>query len=350
MKRALAAGAAAATPAAAIQPRPATSRAATKDSWDIAVVGAGVFGVWTAYALARAGQRVALLDGYGPGNSRATSGGETRIIRISYGSNQLYSEWTLRSLSAWKALSAETGIAHFVPTGVLRLASDEDRYTEQSADTLARLGVRHELLGKPELERRFPQIGLDGIAFGLYEPDSGSLLARRSVQAVADRCRGLGAALIGDAALAPQGKGVVSELHTRGGQNVHAGKFVFACGPWLPRLFPDLLGSLIEVTRAEVFFLGVPAGEHRFSPLAMPAWIDNGADTYGVADIEHRGFKIGLDPPRTPSIPTRRSGWCRPSRCRACGPTRGSAFRRSRTRRSWRRASASTRRRRAATS
>ena len=55
---------------------------ASKDkSYDVAVIGAGVFGAWTAYQLRRAGLRVALLDAYGPGHSRASSGDESRITR-----------------------------------------------------------------------------------------------------------------------------------------------------------------------------------------------------------------------------------------------------------------------------
>jgi glycine/D-amino acid oxidase-like deaminating enzyme len=59
-------------------------------TYDTAVIGAGVFGAWTAYRLRESGQSVALLDGYGPANSRASSGGESRIIRMGYGADEVY--------------------------------------------------------------------------------------------------------------------------------------------------------------------------------------------------------------------------------------------------------------------
>ena len=74
---------------------------ATK-TYDAAVIGAGVFGAWTAWHLAKRGQRVLLLDAYGPAHSRASSGGESRIIRMGYGADELYTRWSQRSLVQWK--------------------------------------------------------------------------------------------------------------------------------------------------------------------------------------------------------------------------------------------------------
>lgn len=270
---------------------------------DVAVIGAGVFGVWTAYHLLKAGRSVALLDAYGPGSSRATSGGETRIIRMSYGAQELYTRWAQRALSLWKGFGEEVGRSFFLPTGVLRLATAEDRHAIDSEVTLRRLGLPHERLDPKDLARRFPQIGLDGIAFGLLEPESGTLLARQSVAAVARRCAELGASVTTDAAPPPEGGGRVKALVTRTGATVRAERFVYACGPWLPRLFPSLLGSLIHVPRAEVLFFGPPPGSGAYAPPALPAWIDNADDTYGVPDIDGRGFKLGIDPPDTPFDP-----------------------------------------------
>lgn len=270
--------------------------------FDVAVVGAGAFGVWTAYHLAKAGRRVTLLDAYGPGSSRATSGDETRIIRLSYGPNELYTRWTQRSLEQWKGLGAETGQTIFLNTGVLRLAAAEDRYAEDSATLLTRLGAPFERLDHAALGRRFPQIGLEGLAFGLFEPESGTLMARRGVQAAAQRCASLGATVRTEAALPPDGKGSLAEIETRSGALFAARRFVFACGPWLPKLFPFLKG-LIDVPRAECLFFGPPPGSRAFAPPRMPAWIDNGDSNYGVPDVEERGFKLGIDPPETPFDP-----------------------------------------------
>ena len=72
-------------------------------------MGAGSFGAWTAWHLRQAGLSVRLLDAYGPGNARASSGGESRVIRVGYGSDEVYSRSALRSLPQWRELAGETG-------------------------------------------------------------------------------------------------------------------------------------------------------------------------------------------------------------------------------------------------
>src|SRR5712664_2210168 len=75
-------------------------------AYDVAVVGAGVFGAWTAWHLAKRGKKVALIDAYGPANARASSGGESRIIRMGYGADELYTQWSQNSLAQWKKFFA----------------------------------------------------------------------------------------------------------------------------------------------------------------------------------------------------------------------------------------------------
>jgi glycine/D-amino acid oxidase-like deaminating enzyme len=72
---------------------------------------------------------------------------------------------------------------------------------------------------------------------------------------------------------------------------------VYACGPWLPELFPALLGGRITATRQEVFHFGAPQGDVRFSAPMLPVWSDynNGAIAYGFPDIEGQGFKLAFD-------------------------------------------------------
>src|SRR5215831_4942213 len=89
-------------------------------TYDVAVVGAGVFGAWTAWHLAKRGKRVVLIEAYGPGHSRASSGGETRIIRMGYGADELYTRWSQRSLVQWREFSAAAKQPLFLETSVLR--------------------------------------------------------------------------------------------------------------------------------------------------------------------------------------------------------------------------------------
>src|SRR5881227_1520579 len=94
--------------------------------YDFVVVGAGVFGAWTAHYLRESGARVALLDAYGAANSRASSAGETRIIRMGYGADELYTRWSARSLPIWQELAARTGAQLFRKTGVLWVSKKSD--------------------------------------------------------------------------------------------------------------------------------------------------------------------------------------------------------------------------------
>src|SRR5215472_2298891 len=105
-------------------------------TYDVAVIGAGVFGAWTAWHLAKRGKRVALIEAYGPGHSRASSGGETRIIRMGYGADELYTWWAQRSLVQWKEFSAATRLTLFHETGVLWMAGKNDTRLQETAATL----------------------------------------------------------------------------------------------------------------------------------------------------------------------------------------------------------------------
>lgn len=267
----------------------------TGTTYDVAVVGAGVFGAWTAYFLARSGKKVVLLDAYGPGNSRASSGGESRIIRMGYGADEIYTRWAMRSLRLWQEFFARTDHPLFHRTGVLWMFDEGNRYEQGTLETLTRLEVQFERLSPPELEKRYPQIAFGAVRWGLLEPESGVLMARRAVQAVVEHAVESGAEYIPEAAIAPEGKGKLSAVATRTGATVRAGTFVFACGPWLGKLFPKLLGRRIFPSRQEVFFFGAPAGDQRFVPPAMPAWICLADEMYGIPDLENRGFKIALD-------------------------------------------------------
>jgi monomeric sarcosine oxidase len=264
-------------------------------TYDVAVIGAGVFGAWTALHLRRAGKRVALLDSYGPGNARASSGGESRLIRMGYGPDELYTRWSVRSLALWEEFFALTSRPLLHRTGILWIANEADAYTKASRETLDRLGVPHETLNHSELERRYPQVRFRPASWGLFEPRSGVLLARRAVAAVAEAAWSDGVDYINEMAITPSAKGKVSSVKTSSGREIHAGEFVFACGPWLGKVFPDLLGSRIFTSRQEVFFFGVPAGDPRFTPPAMPGWLCLGDLMYGVPDLESRGFKIAHD-------------------------------------------------------
>lgn len=259
---------------------------------EVAVIGAGVFGTWTAYHLCRAGQKVALVDAYGPGSSRASSGGETRVIRMAYGDDEIYTRFSWRSLGQWQDLAQKVGHPLFHETGVLWMAREKDPLALQSLEVLARVGVPHEKLARAELEKRYPQVDFGPISWAIWEPRSGVLMARRSVYLLAQEVSRLGGELLTGAVTTPRGKGRLASVTTRDGRTLPASTFVFACGPWLPKLLPELLGERIFPTRQEVYYLGPPSGDARFKPPALPVWIDDIAQWYGIPDIESKGCKL----------------------------------------------------------
>lgn len=261
------------------------------------VVGAGVFGAWTAEQLRRRGHRVTLADAWGPAHSRASSGGESRMTRGAYGPDEVYARMAWESLAEWRPLSDRAGLPIFHKTGVLFFFPRIEAYAEQSLAVHRRLGFPTQALDPAALRRRFPQMDWSGVALGLYEPEFGALMARRGVQTlVAEFVRGGGRYL--QAAVAPPAPASrLTELRTESGEKLEADFFVFACGPWLPKLFPALLGKRIFPTRQEVFFFAPEAGDDRFGPARLPGWADfNGGDIYyGFPDLEARGFKIAHD-------------------------------------------------------
>ncbi len=252
--------------------------------YDVAVIGAGVFGAWTAYLLARSGARVVLIDQHGPANPRSSSAGESRIIRMSYGADEIYTRSAIRSLELWKQFDV------FHQTGVLVTSVATDPYLIGTHETLTRVRYPFEWLDRGGLMKRFPQIKFDRGCAGVFEPASGVLLARRGVQEVV-------AAAIREGVRYEQWQ---ARSHTDGvvrtsGGDLCAGTFVFACGPWLPALFPEILAGRIRPTRQQVFFFGTPPGDGRFNSPHMPAWIAFREGAYSIPAMDGRGFKLAVD-------------------------------------------------------
>ncbi len=260
------------------------------------IVGAGAFGAWTAYHLRRAGHNITLIDEYGPANSRASSGGESRIIRASYGKDEVYTRMAIRSLALWDAFFARTGQNLLHRTGVLWMAKTDNAYAQESREALRELGIDFQDLSPGDLNKRYPQIQVSENVGAIFETNSGALMARQAVQAVVAQFVRDGGVYRHAAVRTPEGKDRLTQIMT-GNERITADAYVFACGPWLGKVFPDILGRRIFVTRQEVFFFGIPAGNRSFEPPQMPVWIDFSDDRgmYGFPDLENRGFKVAFD-------------------------------------------------------
>jgi sarcosine oxidase len=269
---------------------------AVVDSADLLVVGAGTMGAWTARLAQRAGRRTVLVDAYGAGHPRATSGGETRIVRASHGDDELYTRWSRRARDAWRALGDEAGEALFVEAGALWFGRRRDGFEAASAATLERLGIPVERLSAADVRERWPQIAIEDDELAVFEPEAGFVFARRAVAAVARSVVSDG----GRFELASVRTGRIEgdrllDVEAADGTRHAAAQFVFACGPWLPRLFPEVVGDLVRVTKQDVFFVGPAGGDGRFAAEWQPAWVDYDAAFYGVPAADGRGFKLAPD-------------------------------------------------------
>lgn len=265
---------------------------------EVVVVGAGVFGTWTAHHLRAWGARVTVIDAYGPASSRSSSGDESRILRCGYGPDEIYSSFARRSLELWQALQdrhTRTGTPIWHPCGVLWLAAGDDPYTQATRVTLERGGFAVEALDEDAVCVRYPQLRTEGLSMALLEPQCGVLSARRAVQTLARELVQGGVRMVCGAVLPPSGAGPLRSLALADGSAIGGDAFVFACGAWLPKVFREVIGSRIRPTRQVVMYFGVPAGDARFGARQMPAFVDFPAGIYGVPDIDGRGVKVGID-------------------------------------------------------
>ncbi|HET9309349.1 MAG TPA: FAD-dependent oxidoreductase [Candidatus Sulfotelmatobacter sp.] len=264
----------------------------------VAVIGAGAFGGWTALHLLERGARVTLLDAWGAGNSRASSGGETRVMRGTYGPDQPYTEMAARALKLWAKYERRWKRQHLHRTGVLWMAAGrDDAFERGSVENLRTAKIKYQELAAAQMKKRWRQINFEGIRWGIFEPECGYLEARASCQGVVEAFVAAGgkyrqvAVLADDLETSPL-RGIALSDATK----VKADCYVFACGPWLGKLFPQAIGNLVQATKQDVFFFGPPAGDMSFSDAHMPVWADHrGRFRYGIPGSDRRGFKIADD-------------------------------------------------------
>jgi glycine/D-amino acid oxidase-like deaminating enzyme len=267
------------------------------------VVGAGVFGASIADHLAANRWKVELIEQYEPGHARQSSGGETRLIRYSHGTAEWYSMLSYRARELWHGLERDSGEQLLLRSGVVWFAHREGGWESDSVATLARLGIPARTIDPGQLGRMFPSIETRDLAFAVHEPQGGVLMARRAVRALVHRAQRRGVRLTA-AAAQPDGDGVIV-----GEERRRADVVVWACGPWIPRLFPDLVST--SVTQQDIIYVGAPAG---WSTPDVPGWIDYDGAMYGSGDVEGTGFKVGpdfqgepIDPDTVDRLPTQRS-------------------------------------------
>ncbi len=235
------------------------------------VVGAGVFGASTGRELARRGWDVRVVEQYAPGNARSASGGDTRLLRFSHGDAEWYTLLAQRALELWRELEAETGVQLFEPVGVAWFESGDDDFTQRSEQTLRRLGIACERLTPDDSLRLFPSLGVDDLRSTLFEPGGGVLYARLATRTLARAV--------------PVETGRVLPANAP-----HADAVVWACGSWLPKLFPEVVEQ--RISRRDVFFVGVDG-----TWAGLPGFCDYAGPFYGHGELGGLGLKVAWDGP-----------------------------------------------------
>jgi len=282
---------------------------------DVVIIGAGTFGMWSALNLVRLGSTVTVVDPFGAGNSRQTSGGETRGVRTSYGDRPhglLWARWADEAIRRWLRWDEE-GSELLLPrlffqTGDLILREEEEPYLEDTRANWDQLGIEYEVLDVAEVNRRWPWIGTGGITAVLYEPGAGVVRARRAIESVGERFRREGGELVyGRAFLGGQSGGRLDTVRLEPEGALSASTFIFAVGPWFPKVFPDLMGKRLRIPIGHTFYFSVPAGDTRWMVPNMPSFGVPGCTGWPALGLDHRGFRIrtGGRPGEDPDVSDR---------------------------------------------
>jgi glycine/D-amino acid oxidase-like deaminating enzyme len=292
------------TPASGQPPRPSSSRAPLVRAGaapDVVVVGAGNFGAWTALHLQRMGATVTMIDQYGPANSRATSGGETRGVRTSYGDRPhglQWGRWAARSRERWKEWDEENADAMlprlFYTTGDVIMRDEMTPFLEETVANWDAMGHEYEILTADEVRYRWPVIHTPEVEVALYEPSAGVVRARRAIESVAQRFQQEGGEIrIGRVAMGTvEGRRVLDVL-MENGDRVTGGTFVFALGPWFPKFFPELMAKRLRIrTLGHVFYFSTPPGDESYRYPNLPSYNVPGVTGWPALPRDSRGFRI----------------------------------------------------------
>lgn len=288
-----------ATDASASERRAPLARSAQTP--DVVVIGAGNFGIWTALYLLRSGARVTVVDQYGPGNSRSTSGDETRGVRTSYGDRPQglqWGRWAARARERWAQWDEEHAGADlprlFYTTGDVILREEMEPFLEQTVENWNVMGHEHEVLTADEVRYRWPQIHTPDVTVALYEPSAGVVRARRAMESVATVFQREGGEIrIAHAALGQAEGRTIRNVQLDGNERLEAGSFVFALGPWFPKVLPELMGRRLNMrTIGHVYYFSTPPGDESYRFPNLPSWNVPGVTGWPALPDDSRGFRI----------------------------------------------------------
>ncbi|HEX9132165.1 MAG TPA: N-methyl-L-tryptophan oxidase [Ktedonobacteraceae bacterium] len=248
----------------------------------IVIVGAGIIGLSTAYALLAQGMRnVVVLEQEAVDHARSSSHGFSRLLRFEYGPDAFYSNMVRLSLKRWKNLERVAGRTLYTPTGLLVLGNEHDTYTRSSYQVVRELGLPAEQLSKEDCMLRFPHFNTQPYDIGTYNPEAGILYASTCLQALRDLVLDLGGAiyesccvtkLLNDSQFHPV------HLRLSTGAEISADRVVLATGSWIHRLLPEQPIPVRMTRQYLLYFAGLSTSF--YSTGTFPAFI--AGNLYGL--------------------------------------------------------------------
>ena len=266
----------------------------------VAVIGAGIWGACSAYHLKKEGADVELYDMWGPGNARSGSGGASRIIRLTYGNDKIYTELTNKSFAFWKELSNKSERELYNENGMLWLVSQNDSsYVTNSSKHIQNCGHTLEEISIEKAKNIYPNINFEDINQVFFEKKAGTLMASRCCKNVVREYQKNGGKIkIGEVKIDEENLNTKNSISFNG-KTIDADKYIIACGPWNRILLPNMLQKLTYISRQEVYYFSVPNNQAKsFNLNSMPCWLDLNEDNpsyYGIPFHLNKGFKIAYD-------------------------------------------------------
>jgi len=271
----------------------------------VTVVGAGIMGLCTAWALKRRGHTVTVLDRAQVPNPLGSSVDRSRLLRQPYGAERGYAAMVPDALAAWDRLWEDLGTSLYVPTGTLVLGTGASRWMRDSAETLAALGVAVDRLDRTALGRRYPLIHPEYYDEGFHVDSGGVLLAGRIVELLAHRLVGNTVSLWPRLAV----RGIDPERGTADladGRTLEADRMVVAAGPWTPRLLPELAARLTATRQVYIYLSPSPDMMEPWRTMPMILDIDPERGFYLVPPVGGTAIKIGDHRPGAAGSPDER--------------------------------------------
>lgn len=264
-------------------------------TFDVVVVGLGIYGSAVLDALAARGLRVLGVERFWPPHARGSSHGLTRIIRQAYFEDPAYVPLVLRAYALWDELAVAAGRPLRVRAGGLMIGTPGGPVVDGALASARAHALPHEVLDAGDVARRFPQLRLQPGEVAVFEPEAGVLAAEECQQALLARAVERGAAVaagVRATGFEPRGGGL--RVVTDAGP-VETGRLVLTAGPWLGDWVPELAPSLRVERQVLCWF---PARDpERFAPGRLPVFIvDRGAAPalYGIPPLGQEGVKVAL--------------------------------------------------------